>query len=170
MYQDANLIPVTAEELEAMQALVTPTPQVQEICTTPVSTPTPTLEDVINNICTQLQLLTTIIKQQQGNSLSADKTMQECVQLVLQQSSWFENMIDAKMEEVDIEDMVKDKVENMVSSWFDHDFCLTDHVDVDDLVRDAVDDKLSDQINDAVDDKLQELVDEKFNNISISFN
>jgi hypothetical protein len=170
MYNELNIIPVTTEEVEAMQALVTPTPQVQEVCTTHVSTPTPTLEGVINNICTQLQLLATVIKQQQGNSLSADQTMQECVQLVLQQSTWFNDMIDSKIEDADIEDLVRDRVESSVSSWFDHEFCLTDHVDVDDLVRDAVDDRLSDQINDTVDDKLQELVDEKFSNISISFN
>jgi hypothetical protein len=96
--------------------------------------------------------------------------MQECVQLVLQQSTWFNDMIDSKIEDADIEDLVRDRVESSVSSWFDHEFCLTDHVDVDDLVRDAVDDRLSDQINDTVDDKLQELVDEKFSNISISFN
>ena len=156
MYQDANLIPVTAEELEAMQALVTPTPQVQEICTTP----TPTLEDVINNICTQLQLLTTVIKQQQGNSLSADKTMQECVELVLTQSTWFNDMIDRKIEDVDIEDLVRDRVGDEVTNWFSSEFNLNDHVDVDDMVKDEVSDRL--------DDKLQELVDEKFSNININ--
>ena len=156
MYQDANLIPVTAEELEAMQALVTPTPQVQEICTTP----TPTLEDVINNICTQLQLLTTVIKQQQGNSLSADKTMQECVELVLTQSTWFNDMIDRKIEDADIEDLVRDRVGDEVTNWFSSEFNLNDHVDVDDMVKDEVSDRL--------DDKLQELVDEKFSNININ--
>jgi hypothetical protein len=163
-----SIIPVTAEEIEAMQALVTPTPQVQETCTTP----TPTLEDVINNICSQLQLLATVIKQQQGNSLSPDQTMQECVQLVLQQSTWFEGMIDRKIEDANIEDMVKDRVEDEVNEWFSHSFSLTDHVDIDDLIQDEVNDKLDDVVGEKLDEKLQELVDEKFRNadISISFN
>jgi hypothetical protein len=98
--------------------------------------------------------------------------MQECVQLVLQQSTWFEDMIDSKIEDANIEDMVKDRVEDEVNEWFSHSFSLTDHVDVDDLIQDEVNDKLDDVVGEKLDEKLQDLVDEKFRNaeISISFN
>ena len=55
----------------------------------------PTLTDIINNICTQLQLLTTVISQHQGNSQpsqatpSGENSLQECVSTTLEQAEWF---------------------------------------------------------------------------------
>lgn len=149
--QEINTMPVTNEEEEAMQQLTNT--QVQEVCTITTTQPEVTIEMVINSICSQLQLLTTVIRKNQGNSLAEQQSLQDCVTTVLQQGSWFTEKVNKAVEDTDFEDVIKDavsdEVSSIVESYFSYEFQLSDHVDINDMVR--------------------EQVEEKFENIKISF-
>lgn len=146
--QEINTMPVTNEEEEAMQQLNNT--QVQEVCTITTTQPEVSIEGIINTICSQLQLLTSVIKQAQGNSLAEQQSLQDCVTTVLQQGSWFNEKVAKAIDDAsfqgDIEDIVRDvvneKVTSIVENYFSYEFQLSDHVDVDDLVREQVQEKL----------------------------
>jgi hypothetical protein len=91
-------------------------------------------------------LITSVISQAQGNSLAEQQSLQDCVTTVLQQSSWFTEKVNKAVEDMDFEDAIKDavsdEVSNVVESYFSYEFSLSDHVDVDDLVREQVQEKL----------------------------
>ena len=123
-------------------------------------TPQPTLTDIINNICTQLQLLTSVISSVEEKS-SSNASLQETVELVLKQSDWFQQMVRGIVDDTyDFEDYAKDAVEAVVESEVDSYFCNqfdpTDHFDFQDAVNDAVDDRLDDIVSDKMDDALEE--------------
>jgi len=133
------------------------------------------LADIINNICTQLQLLATVISNQpnttppEGNqSKAGENSLQDCVATTLQQADWFRTMVRHELVGLDIEDIAKNAVESLVEdeveSYFSHSFDASDHFDFNDAVNDAV----SDQIEDAVSDKIDEAVDEYMSNATIT--
>jgi hypothetical protein len=135
--------------------------------------PQPTLTDIINNICTQLQLLTSVISQAKAQPVeensSSNESLHETVALVLQQSDWFKTMVREAVEDAfDMEDYAKDAVEGVVESevesYFSNSFDASDHFDFNDAVNDAV----SDQIDDAVSDKIEEALDEYMAGATIS--
>jgi hypothetical protein len=140
--------------------------------------PKPDINTIINTICAQLQLLSTVINQQpnttppEGNS---NTTLQETVALTLQQADWFEELVAKAVDNLDIveiaKEAVEDVVEQSVEQYFDNHFSVTDHFDFDDAVSDAVDDRLDDVVRDRVMDSLEEVVAEKLSNanVSISF-
>ncbi len=174
--QDLNQLPVTKEEEEAMDALsrlgagvpfgyvgegktaVFDAPQINAPDTTP--TP-PTLETIIANICAQLQLLTSVIKegQEKGNSHAGTDvpSLQECVQLVLTQGSWVKHAINEKVEEI-LDDKDFDyEIESAVESYFSNSFSLDDHVDITAEVESKVEDIAEDLLRDMLDEKLRNL-------------
>lgn len=137
--------------------------------------PQPTLTDIINTICTQLQLLTSVIKQHQPNTTppveeksSSNESLQDCVATTLQQADWFRTMVRHELVGLDIEDIAKDAVEsiveNEVESYFENRFDPSDHFDFGDAVSDCV----SDQIDDVVSDKIDDAVDAYLTNATIS--
>ena len=179
--QDLNNIPVTKEEEEAMDALsklgagvpfgyigegktaVFDAPQVN------APDPTPTLETIITNICAQLQLLTSVIKEGQGNSQAGENSLQECVSVTLQQAEWFKEMVDERAEEL-VDDKDFDyQVESAVESYFSNSFCLDDHVDITAEVESKVEDIADGLIKDAVEERLEEIVRNKLQNLRITF-
>jgi len=138
----------------------------------------------INNICTQLhQLLTTIINQSKAQPNTTppegNQSLQECVSLTLQQADWFKDLIRHELVALDIaeiaKDAVEDIVENEVESYFDNRFSPEDHFDFVDAVGDAVDDRLDDvvreKLDDVVQEQLEEVVAEKLGsaNLTITF-
>jgi len=132
---------------------------------------------IINTICTQLQLLSTVIRGEQarGNSQAEDQSLQETIALTLQQADWFRDMVRHELVGLDIEsiaqDAVESVVENEVESYFDNRFDPSDHFDFGDAVQDAVSDQIDDVVRDRVMDSLEEVVAEKLSeaNVSISF-
>lgn len=74
--------------------------------------------------------------------------LQATVSLVLQQADWATAMVDKYMEKLDtviddtIEDCVRDRMDTAVNDWFNNEFQLSDHVDIDDLIREVVETKL----------------------------
>lgn len=127
--------------------------------------PQPTLTDIVNNICTQLQLLSTVISQAKAQPEVGTNvpSLQETIELTLQQADWFKEMV---------KDEVENRVEYEVDSYFEHRFDPTDHFDFGDAisneVHDRIDDVVRDQLDDVVADKLDEVVTEKLENASVS--
>jgi hypothetical protein len=131
-------------------------------------TPQPTLADIINNICTQLQLLATVISSVEEKS-SSNASLQECVSLTLQQADWFKEMVRGIIDDTyDFADYAENAVEHVVEKevehYFDSSFNPEDHFDFGDAVSDAVDDR----IDDIVSDKIDDAVDSYLSNATIS--
>jgi hypothetical protein len=188
--QDLNNIPVTKEEDEAMDALsrlgagvplLNPMAEVPPnedtlsearqkltdfvLATTPTQ---PTLETIITNICAQLQLLSSVIKEGQGAGTDVP-SLQECVDTTLQQASWFRDMVDERAEEL-VDDKDFDyQIESSVESWFDNSFSLDDHVDITAEVESKVEDIAEDLLKDIVEERLAEIVSNKLQNLRITF-
>ena len=127
---------------------------------------------IINTICTQLQLLATVISQSKAQPESNPNiTLQETLSLTLQQADWFKDLIRHELVALDIEsiakDAVEDIVENEVESYFDHRFDPSDHFDFGDAVCSEVSDQIDDVVRDRVMDSLEEVVAEKLSEASI---
>lgn len=171
-----NDLPVTKEEEEAMDALsrlgagvpfgyvgegktaVFDAPQINAPDTTP--TP-PTLETIIANICTQLQLLSSVIKEGQEKGKSSDgnpsQSLQECVDATLQQAEWFKEMVEEGVETL-VDDMDHSYgIESQVDDYFSNSFSLDDHVDITAEVESKVEDIAEDLLRDMLDEKLRNL-------------
>ena len=130
--------------------------------------PTPTLETIITNICTQLQLLATVIKEGQGAGTNVP-SLQECVSTTLEQAEWFKEMV-----EENTETLVDDKdfdyqIESTVESYFSNSFSLDDHVDITAEVESKVEDIAEDLLKDIVEERLAEIVSNKLQNLRITF-
>jgi F0F1-type ATP synthase membrane subunit b/b' len=177
--QEINTMPVTNEEEEAMRQLTNKEEEamqqltnkkeeamqqltnnhVQEVCTTTTQPESGlNVDGIIDDMMSRFQyslrlLITSVISQTQRNSLAEKQSLQDCVTTVLQQGSWFTEKVNKAVEDADIEDIVKDavheEVTSIVESYFNYEFQLSDHVDINDMVR--------------------EQVEEKFENIKISF-
>ena len=180
--QDLNNIPVTKEEEEAMDALsrlatgrplldITPTTQdaLNNLAVPQADPPKPTLETIITNICTQLQLLATVIKEGQGNSQAGENSLQECVSTTLEQAEWFKEMVEEKAEEL-VDDKDFDyQIESTVESYFSNSFSLDDHVDITAEVETRVENIAEDLLKDIVEERLAEIVSNKLQNLRITF-
>ena len=137
----------------------------------PVPQPTnnPDIPTIINAICTQLQLLTTVLSQSQAETKAGENSLQECVSLTLQQADWFKEMVRGIIDDTyDFADYAENAVEHVVEkeveSYFDSSFNPEDHFDFGDAVSDAVDDR----IDDIVSDKIDDAVDAYLTNATIS--
>jgi hypothetical protein len=141
--------------------------------------PNPDIASIINSICTQLQLLATVINQHQGNSPNTTPpegnppSLQETVSLTLQQAEWFKSMVrETIVDEVSLEDVVKDivkdEVESAVEHYFNYRFDPSEHFDFGDAVADRVDEMLDDVVRERVMDSLEEVVAEKLSEASVS--
>ena len=126
--------------------------------------PNPDIPTIINTICTQLQLLATVISQAKAQPSTTppegNQSLQETLSLTLQQADWFKEMVqeavEASIDNGNFEDAVSSQVGSCVDSYFCHEFSLDDHCDVNEMV------------NDAVSDKIEEVVAEKLSEASVS--
>lgn len=151
--QDLNNTEVTKEEEEVFKTMAemgrvnvdlvgfnTPT-QMGE----PLPNQTPDVSTIITNICTQLQLLSTVIKEGagKGNSLNAeDQSLQDCVSATLEQAEWFKEMVEEAVAER-VEGYLDDRdfdqeVVSAVEYYFSESFRLDDHVDIEHVVEDRL--------------------------------
>ena len=173
--QDLNNIPVTKEEEEMMDTLMkmnaleavahvgqTIADNTKLETETP---PTPTLETIITNICAQLQLLGTIIKEKGTNV----PNLQECLDATLQQAEWFKEAVEEKVETL-VDDMDHSYgIESSVEDYFSNSFSLDDHVDITAEVESKVEDIAEDLLKDMVEERLAEIVSNKLQNLRITF-
>jgi soluble cytochrome b562 len=168
-----NNLPTTTEEDEAMKELFEKMGQDLTAQHAPVPQPTlceptqtPDLATIINTICTQLQLLSTVISQtkaQPSTTPPEGANLQDCVEQVLTQAVWFEKMV---------EEQVESRVEDEVESYFQHGFDPSNYFDFDDAianeVHDRIDDAVRDRIDEAVADKMEDAVDAYLSGATIS--
>ena len=165
-----NNLPTTTEEDEAMQALSEKqfveygmnnpiSASAIEYATQPSGENPHNIGDIINTICTQLQLLATVIKQQPNTTPPEGANLQDCVEQVLQQAVWFEKMV---------EEQVESRVESEVDSYFQHGFDPSNYFDFGDAISSEVHDRIDDAVRDQLDDKLEEVVAEKLESASVS--
>jgi hypothetical protein len=189
--QDLNNLPNTPEEDEAMDALAKLgggvdlksmftqmgsdlTGGKSNVFDAPVPQPSgenphnPDIPTIINAICAQLQLLSSVISQAKAQPEGTQESLQETVGLVLQQADWFKDLIRVELVALDLEKIaegaVESIVENEVESYFENRFDPSDHFDFGDAVSDCV----SDQIDDVVSDKIDDAVDAYLTNATIS--
>ena len=135
-----------------------PIKQTTEVLTNEQPNTTPDVDTIINTICTQLQLLSTVIKGK-GNSHGGEAgvgtdvpSLQNCVSEVLSQAEWFKEMVEEKVDEM-VGDMDFDsEVESKVDDWFSSSFSFDDYVDV----------------SSELESKVEEVVEHKLRNASIS--
>jgi hypothetical protein len=161
-----NNLPTTPEEDEMFKTMAEMS---RETPHAPV--PQPTLADIVNNICTQLQLLATLINQPQPQPEAGTNvpSLQETVALVLQQGDWFKTMVYERAEElVDDKDFAYE-IESAVETHFSNSFSLDDHVDISAEVESKVEDIAEDLLKDIVEDRLAEIVSNKLQNLRITF-
>jgi hypothetical protein len=131
------------------------------------------LADIINTICTQLQLLATVITQHQANTTppESNQSLQETLSLTLQQADWFKDLIRHELVALDIESIaegaVESIVENEVESYFSNQFDPSDHFDFGDAVCSEVSDQIDDVVRDRLDDVVQEQLDNFMENATI---
>ena len=131
---------------------------------------TPTVQELAQQLTQTFNQLITAIANLQPQSQPVSEGLAEAVETVLEQADWFANKVDEKLDElVDDHDFtyeVEQAVENEVGDYFGHNFSLEDHVDVYDLMRDAVEDKLEDLVQ----EKLTEIIQDKLSTATITFN
>lgn len=185
-----NNLPTTTEEDEAMKELFEKMGQDLTTQHAPVPQPTlceptqtPDLATIINTICTQLQLLSTVISQSKAQPSTTppegdQPSLQETIALTLKQAGWFKDMVrETIVDEVSLEDVVKDivkeEVESAVDSYFRNEFDPTYHFDFGDAVSSEVSDQLDDVVRDRLDEvvqeQLEEVVAERLKSIRVVF-
>lgn len=151
---------VAVNKHEADVPLATPLPE--------LPTP-PTLESIVQNICTQLQLLSSVIKEGQGNSQAGENSLQECVSTTLEQAEWFKELVEEKTETL-VDDMDHSyEIESAVETYFSNSFSLDDHVDITAEVETRVENIAEDLLKDIVEERLAEIVSNKLQNLRITF-
>jgi hypothetical protein len=178
-----NNLPTTPEEDEAMQALsekqfieygmnnpisAGATDYATQHATTPQPSAellhNPDLSTIINTICTQLQLLSTVISQSKAQPEGGENSLQECVSTTLEQADWFTDMVKEEVER---------RVESEVETYFERRFSPEDHFDFGDAISNEVDDRLDDVVRDrldeAVEEQLGEVVAERLKSIRVVF-
>lgn len=180
---NANQIEVTKEEEEAMDALcrlatgrpmleINPTTQdILNNLAIPTPEPTPDIPTIINTICTQLQLLSTVISKGagEGNSHKGEAvgtdvpSLQECVSTTLQQAKWFEEKVEESIKELADDMDFSYAINSEVEDWFNNSFSLDDHVDI----AAEIESKVEDIVERMVEDRLEEVVAEKLRDASI---
>ena len=155
--------PISASAIDyATQHATTPQPSAELLHN-------PDLSTIINTICTQLQLLATVISQSKAQPDTTppegdQPSLQETVELVFKQSDWFKDMV---------KDEVEKRVESEVEMYFERRFSPEDHFDFNDAVSnevaDRLDDVVRDRIDEAVEEQLEEVVSNKLQNLRVVF-
>jgi hypothetical protein len=180
-----NTLPTTPEEDEAMQTLSEKqfveygmnnpiSASAVEYATQHAPEPQPTLADIINTICTQLQLLATVINQTKAQPSTTPPegdppSLQETIALTLKQADWFKEMVYERAEElVDDKDFAYE-IESAVETHFSNSFSLDDHVDIAAEVESKVEDIAEGLLKDIVQEQLEEVVSNKLQNLRITF-
>lgn len=116
--------------------------------TSPQATAVNQAMSLIQEGLAQLTTLITSLDKRIGENPPQNTNLQETVAVVLQQADWATAMVDKYMEKLDtviddtIEDCVRDRMDTAVNDWFNNEFQLSDHVDIDDLIREVVETKL----------------------------
>lgn len=142
-----------------------PPPAVVEISSTTPLTP----QAIVAQISTLLtQLVSVIISQQQAAQPTQAEDFKDTVETILENATWFDKQVEDKVEEhfegYDISAVVRSELEDNVSDhierYMNHSFDIEDHVNVEEKVRDELNECLSDEVSEVLDDVLESKVGE----------
>jgi hypothetical protein len=126
----------------------------------PEPQPTPDLDSIINTICTQLQLLSTVIRAQGATPPEGNQSLQETIALTLQQADWFKEMVEKAVDDLDMVEIAKEAVEGVVESEVEHYFTYRfnpeEHFDFGDAISNEVHDRIDDVVRDHIDGAVDE--------------
>ena len=170
--QDLNQLPNTPEEDEMFKTMAEMSRETQHAPVPQPSGENPhNIGDIINTICTQLQLLATVIKEQPSTTPPEGDppSLQETIALTLKQADWFKAMVYERAEElIDDKDFAYE-IESAVETHFSNSFSLDDHVDIAAEVESKVEDIAEGLLKDIVQEQLEDVVAEKLKSIRVVF-
>jgi hypothetical protein len=118
------------------------------IDTSPQATAVNQAMSLIQEGLAQLTTLINSLDKRIGENPPQNLDLQTTVDLVLHQSAWFDNKVAEFLKSKDdlienvIEDVVRDRMDTAVNDWFNNEFQLSDYVDIEDLVKEVVEEKL----------------------------
>jgi hypothetical protein len=116
--------------------------------TSPQATAVNQAMSLIQEGLAQLTTLINSLDKRIGENPPQNVDLQTTVDLVLHQSTWFDNKVSEFLKSKDdlienvIEDVVRDRMDTAVNDWFNNEFQLSDYVDIEDLVKEVVEEKL----------------------------
>lgn len=92
----------------------------------------------------QLTTLITSLSARVGENPPQNPDLHETVKLVLQQADWVRPLLVENLGNIEdfVREEIEDRMETEVNEWFSSQFSLSDHVDIDDLIREVVETKL----------------------------
>ena len=143
-----------------------PPPAVVEIS----STTPPTPQDIVAQISTLLTQLVTLITSQQQATQPTHNTedFKDTAETILENAVWLDVAIGKKLanhlDDLDIDSAVRssleDNIDDHIERYMNNSFDIEDHVNVEEKVRDELNDCLSDEVGDVLDDVLESKVGE----------
>lgn len=136
--------------------------------TSPQAQPTP--HQIVAQISTLLTQLVSVITSQQQAKQPTHNTedFKDTVSTILENAVWFDKQVEGKVEEhfegYDISAVVRGELEGNIDDhierYMNHSFDISDHVSVEEKVRDELNDCLSDEVSEVLDDVLESKVGE----------
>ncbi len=157
----AQYAPMDTTPPQLPQQLPPPPAFVEDTSTTP--------QDIVAQISTLLtQLVSVIISQQQAAQPTQTEDFKDTVETILENATWFDKQVEDKVEEhfegYDISAVVRSELDDNVSDYIErymnNNFDITDHINVEEKVRDELNECLSDEVGDVLDDVLSDKLDE----------
>ena len=112
------------------------------------------------------QLINAILELQAGDKQPVSSSLHECVDTVLQNSGWMDDMVKEQCEIAVTDGDFSYEIEQAVETHFSNSFCLEDHLDVSSEIESIVDDRLDDMVQ----EKVEEILRDKLSTATISFN
>jgi hypothetical protein len=95
--------------------------------------------------------------------------LEEAVGTALENAQWFKDFVEdtcaERVGDLDFEYEINNAVERELRS-----LDINDHCDIDDMVRDAVEDRIDELVSEAVEDRLADLLEEKLANAKVTIN
>ena len=119
-----------------------------------------------------MEMLTTTLNQlvkELQTPTQPQTDLEEAVTVALEQADWFRHRVeDATSEHIDNMDFAYE-INNAVEREL-RGLDINDHCDIDDMVRDAVEDRIDELVSEAVEDRLADLLEEKLANAKVTIN
>ena len=127
-----------------------------------------TPQAIVAQISTLLTQLVSVITSQQQQTKSYTEDFKDTVETILENATWFDKQVEDKVEEhfegYDISALVRSELENHIDDhierYMNHSFDIEDHVNVEEKVRDELNECLSDEVSEVLDDVLESKVGE----------
>ena len=136
--------------------------------TSPQAQPTP--HQIVAQISTLLTQLVSVITSQQQATQPTHNTedFKDTVETILENATWFDKQVEDKVEEhfegfdVDaaVRSSLEDNIDDHIERYMNNNFDIEDHVNVEEKVRDELNECLSDEVGDVLDDVLADKLDE----------